>query len=333
MDSLNRSKYQVFEVIKYAYKFDRSIPEYDLDERMREYYRVWANKTVRYKTYYFADKTMQRVGAMDFSKLEASDFMSIYSGQREKGAVVTSGNYGLLNFGYVLTPNHVILGVYQKAIRATDTLLLDNGQTDDYGFRARFIGNVIINSDGITYNPNSVITVAMREKDGNTVNMLTKQAEMLARLKAIAKELRRIDNTGSEPLDVIAEKHREDSPVLNYELKAYKERYGLLHVALKMFLFLKTASVIEQTYISEEPACSARRKPGQQRGYIRVDSTWDGDITVLNPFMVRGHFRHQPKKNDKGEWIRPLIYIDAFMKQGYHRRAQKVIENEPKKGL
>lgn len=30
----------------------------------------------------------------------------------------------------------------------------------------------------------------------------------------------------------------------------------------------------------------------------------------------------QPKKNDKGEWIKELIYINEFEKHGYHRQAK-----------
>ena len=334
MNSLDRSKYQVFEVIKYAHKFDKSIPEYDLDDRMREYYRVFANKTLNYKTYYFTKRTVERVSAMDYSSLKAADFLSIQSTNREKGVVLTGSENGMLNFGYVLTPQHVILGVYQRIARSSDVILLDNGKTDDYGFMSRFIGNVIVNEEGITYNPTSVITIAERMLNGDKSIAASVSKNILIRLKTIVKELERLNDKEdsaelrAKKLTEFTDRDLENAPNLRYELKAYFERNVLLRTAVKMFLFLKTASIIEQTYISEAPTCSYRRKPGEQRGYIRVDSTWDADITVLNPFVVRGHFRRQPKKNEKGEWIRVLIYIDSFMKNGYHRRAQKTINEE-----
>lgn len=53
-----------------------------------------------------------------------------------------------------------------------------------------------------------------------------------------------------------------------------------------------------------------------------MDSTWFTTICRNEGFKVRGHFRLQPKKNDKGEWIKELIYINEFEKKGYHRLAK-----------
>ena len=53
-----------------------------------------------------------------------------------------------------------------------------------------------------------------------------------------------------------------------------------------------------------------------------MDSTWFTTICRSEGFKVRGHFRLQPKKNDKGEWIKELIYINEFEKHGYHRQAK-----------
>lgn len=324
MDRLDRSKYQVFEIIKYAHRFDRAIPEYDYDDRMREYYRTWANRTVDFKTYYFTDRTMERVSMMDYSKLAVGDFMTIYAGQPEKGAVVTSGNYGLLNFGYVVTPHHIILGVYSKAVRVMDSVLMESGQTSDYGFMSRFLGNVIISGSGITYNVNSALTVIERVAAGDNTIAHNASVNVLRRCKLLGKEMQRIGGDHSRRLVDYDDRELDAAPNLRYEVKAYKERSVQLVQAVKMFLFLKTASIIDKTYISEPPACTYRRVPGVKLGYIRVDSTWDSDITVLNPFMVRGHFRRQVC--GKGRADRKLIYIDAFMKKGYHRRATKALD-------
>ena len=331
MDRLDRTKYQVFEVIKNAYKFDDGIPEWDIDTRMREYYRALANKTVGYKTYYYTEKTMQRVKAMDYSSLKTEDFLNICQSGMEKGVVVTGAADDLLNFAYVLTPQHVLIGVYQRVAKSTDCIRLDNGQSFDYAFQSRFIGNIIINAGGITYNPNSIITIVNRSIAGDKITCSSKFQRY--RLSAMQKEMHRrnqregIDH--DKKITELTDRDLEDAPITRFELKAFFYNQAKLEHALKMFLFLKTASIIEETYISEPPVCTYRRmQSGSGRGFIQVDSSWDADVTVLNPFTVRGHFRHQPKKNADGEWFRELIYIDAFMKKGYHRRAQKVIEEE-----
>lgn len=59
-----------------------------------------------------------------------------------------------------------------------------------------------------------------------------------------------------------------------------------------------------------------------------LDSTWFREIIRNEGFKVRGHFRLQPCKNDKGEWTHKLIYINEFEKHGYHRRAKMSIEKE-----
>lgn len=53
-----------------------------------------------------------------------------------------------------------------------------------------------------------------------------------------------------------------------------------------------------------------------------MDSTWFTTICRNEGFNVRGHFRLQPKKNENGEWIKELIYINEFQKYGYHRQAK-----------
>ncbi len=54
-----------------------------------------------------------------------------------------------------------------------------------------------------------------------------------------------------------------------------------------------------------------------------LDCSWFRTIVRTEGFLVRGHLRLQPYKNDKGEWDYKLIYIDTFQKHGYVRRAKK----------
>jgi len=50
-----------------------------------------------------------------------------------------------------------------------------------------------------------------------------------------------------------------------------------------------------------------------------LDCKWFREICNDNPFWVKGHFRLQLYSNGKKE----LIYINPFMKNGYHRQALK----------
>lgn len=49
-------------------------------------------------------------------------------------------------------------------------------------------------------------------------------------------------------------------------------------------------------------------------------STWFTTICRDEEFGVSGHFRLQPKKVN-GEWTKELIYIQPYVKHGYHRTA------------
>jgi hypothetical protein len=131
----------------------------------------------------------------------------------------------------------------------------------------------------------------------------------------------------------------------NYELQTssyfddQSERYGRdvlenLKICgnhlVKMFIFQKYAKV-------ETKVISPNEKYKIEKGNIfnetrlpitYVDSTWFTNLVVSGAFAVRGHFRLQPKKDEKGKWTKELIWIKDFEKQGYHRQAK--ILNERK---
>ena len=52
-----------------------------------------------------------------------------------------------------------------------------------------------------------------------------------------------------------------------------------------------------------------------------LDSRWFTTICRDEGFLVSGHFRLQPCKDENGEWTRKLIYINPYAKHGYHRLA------------
>ena len=57
-----------------------------------------------------------------------------------------------------------------------------------------------------------------------------------------------------------------------------------------------------------------------------LDCSWFRTIVRKEGFMVRGHFRLQPCKNQDGEWDHKLIYIEPYQKHGYTRTAKKVVK-------
>lgn len=60
-----------------------------------------------------------------------------------------------------------------------------------------------------------------------------------------------------------------------------------------------------------------------------LDSRWFTTICRDEGFLVSGHFRLQPCKDEHGEWTRKLIYINPYAKHGYHRLAPIVnLENK-----
>jgi len=54
---------------------------------------------------------------------------------------------------------------------------------------------------------------------------------------------------------------------------------------------------------------------------IVMDSRWFRKIINNNEIFVRGFFRFQNKKNEKGEWYKELIFVDSYVRHGYHRNA------------
>ena len=54
---------------------------------------------------------------------------------------------------------------------------------------------------------------------------------------------------------------------------------------------------------------------------IVMDSRWFRKIINENDIFVRGFFRFQNKKNEKGEWYKELIFVDSYVRHGYHRNA------------
>ena len=165
---------------------------------------------------------------------------------------------------------------------------------------------------------NNLISL-LSSKNKDLLNSVNRSSELRKEIYKINKEISKL------PEDrIFKDIPKNDSTYLNLYVEDYIIKQGKILDAIKMFIFLKTASVVEKTFVSENQnyGSKSKSKNNDSVGIIVVDSTWDSSIHVINPFAVSGHFRDQPKKNDKGKWYKELIYIDSYMKSGYCRKAK-----------
>lgn len=104
-----------------------------------------------------------------------------------------------------------------------------------------------------------------------------------------------------------------------------------VYVAVKKYVKVETVIIPQGTFteIEDTPLQYIEKKKvinklGQE--VIVMDSKWFRKIINDNDIPVRGFFRMQNKKNDDGEWYKELIFVDPFVRHGYHRDAK--IEHE-----
>jgi hypothetical protein len=116
-------------------------------------------------------------------------------------------------------------------------------------------------------------------------------------------------------------------------LKLYESVANLLmiYLAVKKYAKVetiivpnKTISIVEDSINEYKHKEKVRNESGQK--VIIMDSRWFVKIINDNDIFVRGFFRLQNKKNEFGEWYKELIFVDSFVRHGYHLNAK--IENE-----
>lgn len=100
-----------------------------------------------------------------------------------------------------------------------------------------------------------------------------------------------------------------------------------VYVAVKKYVKVETVVIPQGTFteIDDTPLQYVERRKvinrlGQE--VIVMDSKWFRKIINDNDIPVRGFFRMQNKKNDEGEWYKELIFVDPFVRHGYHRDAK-----------
>ena len=101
----------------------------------------------------------------------------------------------------------------------------------------------------------------------------------------------------------------------------------IVYLAVKKYVKVETVVVpagkvikFDDTVLGYKSKEKVRNESGQE--VIVMDSRWFRKIVNDNNIFVRGFFRFQNKKNEKGEWYKELIFVDSYIRYGYHRDAK-----------
>lgn len=111
----------------------------------------------------------------------------------------------------------------------------------------------------------------------------------------------------------------------------YLTNFLISYLAVKKYVEVETVVIptgtvtkLDDTVLPYKTKEKVRNDSGQE--VIVMDSRWFRKIVNDNDIFVRGFFRLQNKKNPEGEWYKELIFVDSFVRHGYHRNAK--IEDE-----
>lgn len=133
-----------------------------------------------------------------------------------------------------------------------------------------------------------------------------------------------------------------DPQLYNQDSPEIKEVYSVVANLLITYLAVKKYAEVETIIV---PANSKLFVEDEIQGYkhkekvlndsgqevIIMDSRWFVKIINDNDIFVRGFFRMQRYKNEVGKWAKKLIFVDSFIRHGYHRNAK--IEDEEMPGV
>lgn len=123
-----------------------------------------------------------------------------------------------------------------------------------------------------------------------------------------------------------------DSQLFNQDIKECADLYSCIANLLITYLAVKKYAQVETIVVSvnsklivedEIKGYKQKEKVRNDSGQkvIIMDSRWFVKIINENDIFVRGFFRMQRYKNEEGEWAKKLIFVDSFIRHGYHRNA------------
>lgn len=111
------------------------------------------------------------------------------------------------------------------------------------------------------------------------------------------------------------------------EIYSFVANFLITYLAVKKYGKIETIIVPAKSklFIEDEIQGGKHREKvlnesGQE--VIIMDSRWFVQIINDNDIFVRGFWRKQPYKNDLGEWDKKHIFIEPFIRHGYHRNAK-----------
>lgn len=259
--------------------------------------------------YHITDTTLRRI---DNIELDGLDGAKILGSICDKTAGCETGivffNDGL-HYAYVVTPRYITLLVCRRDVT-------NERDIDAYIARLRcvLIGTYHIDCNTgeiqpVVFNPLDILF----NKNGYRPEQFDKdEARLLHRL------LKELNAAGLISDGTITLPAVQATPTGSIYLRAYSDKWNDLQRSFRSFLFIKLAKRIDTVRISEADADGRRWIPsGKSHSIIQVDTTYDENLHVINPFAVKGHFRNQPCGKERSDTR--LIYIDAFMKNGYTR--------------
>lgn len=115
-----------------------------------------------------------------------------------------------------------------------------------------------------------------------------------------------------------------DEDVSIYEVLANKL---MIYLAVKKYVQVETIVIPPNTMVKLDDTIFPYKQKGKIKNdsgqeVIIMDSRWFRKIVNDNDIFVRGFFRMQNKKNAYGEWYKELIFVDSFVRHGYHRNAK-----------
>lgn len=298
---------------------------------MKDLHRAFL--ATEHSKFLFSETSVVRALRMDLSKVTPESLSNIYLKTGKECGIVMLPSHKRLNFQYAILPTHILINVYKGSFADAQKAVSEDEL--NVRFSNTYVGEVIITDSNVNCSVFSVVNVmidALNTKQDDRLLAAWKDPLYGPQMRYAMKEMETFSVSDGKMIEIRAEdidprKH----PFLYNESRRMKAANDDLLTALKCFVFLKCAKVIDKTFIADDVPMTTYRRLRKESNvdYIYVDGHWDENIKVINPFEVSGHFRNQPKKNEKGEWYKELIYIDSYMKQGYNRKASKIrLENK-----
>lgn len=109
-------------------------------------------------------------------------------------------------------------------------------------------------------------------------------------------------------------------------------QFVAVYLAVKKYAPIETVIIPQGTFTDIEGTpleYIEKKKVINQTGQkvIVMDSKWFREIINDKDIRVRGFKRMQNKKNAKGEWFQEQIFVNSYIRHGYHRKA-KIEETE-----